>query len=99
MLPDERTTHENELSLPSEVEGLVVAPGRAVARALIGFLRNEGIHVRTVADANAAFEEALLHPPDLVLIDDSVPPDGGVDLVQRLKANVRLPGQVCVCNK
>ena len=29
MLPDERTTHENELSLPSEVEGLVVAPGRA----------------------------------------------------------------------
>jgi K+-sensing histidine kinase KdpD len=89
MLPDERTTHENELSLPSEVEGLVVAPGRAVARALIGFLRDEGINVRTVADANAAFEEALLHPPDVVLIDERVPPDGGIDLVQRLKTNVR----------
>ena len=60
MLPDERTTHENELSSPSEVEGLVVAPGRAVARALIGFLRNEGIHVRTADDANAAFEECLV---------------------------------------
>src|SRR6188768_1470423 len=89
MLPDERTTHENELSLPSEVEGLVVAPGRAVARALIDFLRHEGINVRTVADGNAAFEEALLHPPDVVLIDDSVAPSGGIDLVQRLKANVR----------
>ena len=99
MLPDERTTHENELSLPSEVEGLVVAPGRAVARALIDFLRNEGIHVRTVADSNAAFEEALLHPPDVVLIDDSVPPTGGIDLVQRLKANVRthfVPAILCV---
>jgi len=98
MLPDERTTHENELSLPSEVEGLVVAPGRAVARALIGFLRDEGIHVRTVADANAAFEEALLHPPDVVLIDDDVPPAGGIDLVQRLKANVRthfVPAILC----
>jgi DNA-binding response OmpR family regulator len=89
MLPDERTTHENELSLPSEVEGLVVAPGRAVARALIGFLRDEGVHVRTVDDAHAAFEETLLHPPDVVLIDDRVPPSGGIDLVQRLKANVR----------
>ena len=88
MLSDERTTHE-ELPAPREVEGLVVAPGRAVMRALVGFLRGEGINVRTVADAEGAFEEALLHPPDLVLIDDRVPPSGGIDLVVRLKANVR----------
>jgi K+-sensing histidine kinase KdpD len=88
MLSDERTTHE-ELPAPREVEGLVVAPGRAVMRALVGFLRGEGINVRTVADAEGAFEEALLHPPDIVLIDDRVPPSGGIDLVVRLKANVR----------
>ena len=88
MLSDERTTHE-ELPAPREVEGLVVAPGRAVMRALVGFLRGEGINVRTVADAEGAFEEALLHPPDIVLIDDRVPPSGGIDLVMRLKANVR----------
>src|ERR687884_306838 len=63
MLSDERTTHE-ELPAPREVEGLVVAPGRAVMRSLVGFLRGEGINVRTVADAEGAFEEALLHPPD-----------------------------------
>ena len=80
MLPDERTTHSNDLSLPSEVDGLVVAPGRAVARALVDFLRGQGINVRTVTDGNAAFEEALLHPPDVVLIDDRVPPAGGIDL-------------------
>ena len=80
MLSDERTTHE-ELPAPREVEGLVVAPGRTVMRSLVGFLRGEGINVRTVADAEGAFEEALLHPPDIVLIDDRVPPSGGIDLV------------------
>ncbi len=100
MLSDERTTHE-ELPAPREVEGLVVAPGRAVMRALVGFLRGEGINVRTVADAEGAFEEALLHPPDIVLIDDRVPPSGGVDLVLRLKANVRthfVPAILCTLN-
>jgi K+-sensing histidine kinase KdpD len=100
MLSDERTTHE-ELPAPREVEGLVVAPGRAVMRALVGFLRGEGINVRTVADAEAAFEESLLHPPDIVLIDDRVPPSGGIDLVVRLKANVRthfVPTILCTLN-
>ena len=100
MLSDERTTHE-ELPAPREVEGLVVAPGRAVMRSLVGFLRGEGINVRTVADAEGAFEEALLHPPDVVLIDDRVPPSGGIDLVLRLKANVRthfVPTILCTLN-
>ena len=100
MLSDERTTHE-ELPAPREVEGLVVAPGRAVMRSLVGFLRGEGINVRTVADAEGAFEEALLHPPDIVLIDDRVPPSGGIDLVHRLKSNVRthfVPTILCTLN-
>jgi K+-sensing histidine kinase KdpD len=100
MLSDERTTHE-ELPAPREVEGLIVAPGRAVMRSLVGFLRGEGINVRTVADGEGAFEEALLHPPDIVLIDDRVPPSGGVELVHRLKANVRthfVPTILCTLN-
>ena len=101
MLPDERTTNSNELSLPSEVDGLIVAPDRTVTRALVGFLRGQGINVRTVADANAAFEEALLHPPDVILIDDRIEPAGGIDLSQRLKANVRthfVPIVLCALN-
>src|SRR4029078_4927307 len=100
MLSDERTTHE-ELPAPREVERLVVARGGGVMRALVGFLRGEGINVRTVADAEGAFEEALLHPPDVVLIDDRVPPSGGIDLVLRLKANVRthfVPTILCTLN-
>src|SRR4051812_47532335 len=89
MLPDERTTHSNTLSLPSDVEGLVAAPGRGVARPLIAFLKTEGINVQTAVDADSAFEEALLHPPDVILIDDRIQPAGGVELCQRLKANVR----------
>jgi signal transduction histidine kinase len=89
MLPDERTTRSNTLSLPSDVEALVAAPGRGVARPLVTFLRSQGISVQTAGDADGAFEEALLHPPDVVLIDDRIPPAGGIELCQRLKGNIR----------
>jgi K+-sensing histidine kinase KdpD len=101
MLADERTTHRNELPLPSEAEGLIVAPDRTIARPLVGFLRAQGLTVRTADDADAGFEEALLHPPDVVLIDDRVGPTGAVDLCARLKDNVRthfVPVIVCALN-
>ena len=101
MLADERTTHRNELSLPSEAEGLIVAPDRTIARPLVGFLRAQGLTVRTADDADAGFEEALLHPPDVVLVDDRVLPSGAVDLCARLKDNVRthfVPVIICSLN-
>jgi len=45
--------------------------------------------VRTSDDANSAFEEALMHPPDVILIDDRIAPAGDIELCQRLKSNVR----------
>jgi K+-sensing histidine kinase KdpD len=101
MLADERTTHRNELPLPSEAEGLIVAPDRTIARPLVGFLRAQGLTVRTAEDADSGFEEALLHPPDVVLVDDRVRPTGAVDLCARLKDNVRthfVPVIVCALN-
>jgi DNA-binding response OmpR family regulator len=89
MLPDERTTHSNTLALPADVEALVAAPGRGVAKALVAFLKSQNINVQTATDTDGAFEEALLHPPDIILIDDRILPTGGIDLCQRLKANVR----------
>jgi signal transduction histidine kinase len=67
----------------------VAAPGRGVARPLVTFLRSQGISVQTAGDADSAFEEALLHPPDVVLIDERIPPAGGIELCQRLKGNIR----------
>jgi signal transduction histidine kinase len=89
MLPDERTTHNNALTLPTQVEALVAAPGRGLARPVLAFLRQQGINVRTSDDANSAFEEALMHPPDVILIDDRIAPAGGIELCERLKGNVR----------
>ncbi|MBC8134193.1 MAG: hybrid sensor histidine kinase/response regulator, partial [Deltaproteobacteria bacterium] len=43
----------------------------------------------TSDDIDSAFEEALMHPPDVILIDDRISPGGGIDLCQRLKGNVR----------
>jgi K+-sensing histidine kinase KdpD len=89
MLPDERTTHNNALTLPTQVEALVAAPGRGLARPVLAFLKQQGISVRTSDDADSAFEEALMHPPDVILIDDRIAPAGGIELCERLKSNVR----------
>ncbi len=101
MLPDERTTNSNELPLPSHVEGLIVAPNRTATRPLLAFLRAQEIAVRTAFDTDAAFEEALLHPPDVIMLDDRVAPSGGIELCRRLKANVRthfVPVVICALN-
>jgi signal transduction histidine kinase len=89
MLPNERTTRSEVVTMPGEVEALIAAPSRAVARPLVDFLKREGINVQLVVNSDSAFEEALLHRPNVVLIDDRVPPAGGIELCQRLKSNTR----------
>ncbi len=89
MLPNERTTRNEVAATPGEVDGLVVAPDRIAARPLVEFLRSEGINVQVVNSSDAGFEEALLHRPNIVLIDEHISKAGGVDLCSRLKANTR----------
>jgi K+-sensing histidine kinase KdpD len=89
MLPHERTTRNEVAATPGEVEGLVVAADRNAARPLVDFLRAEGINVQVVNSTEAGFEEALLHRPNVVLIDEQISTAGGVDLCERLKANTR----------
>jgi signal transduction histidine kinase len=90
MLPDERTTHNNAVTLPTHVEALVASPSRGLARPVLTFLRQQGIGgVRTAEDGDGAFEEALMHPPDVIFIDDRISASGGVELCERLKSNVR----------
>ena len=89
MLPDERTTHNNTIALPAQAEALVVVAGRGQAKSVLAFVRQQGIGVRLAEDTSSAFEEALMHPPDVVLIDDRIPPSGAIELCERLKNNVR----------
>ena len=89
MLPNERTTQDEVAASPRAVEGLVISPNRDLARPLIEFLRSEGINVQVVNSPEMGFEEALLHRPSLVLIDEKISEAGGVDLCERMKANAR----------
>jgi len=89
MLPNERTTRSESVALPREVEALVAAQERTAAKPLVDFLKAEGINVHVVGDADTAFEEALLHRPHIILVDDQLPPAGGIELCQRLKSNAR----------
>jgi len=90
MLSSEPTTRNDVVPTPGQVEGLVVASGRPAARPLVDFLKAEGINVQVVASADVAFEDVLLHRPNLVLIEAHATAAGGVDLCARLKANARL---------
>jgi signal transduction histidine kinase len=85
MLPNETTTRSEVVTPPERIEALVVAHSRDAARPLVAFLRQEKLNVTVVQDADAAFEEALLHRPNVVLIDEGLP----VALCERLKANGR----------
>lgn len=99
MLPNERTTRSEVVTLPGEVEALVASPDRSLAKPIVDFLKGEGINVSLVGNADTAFEEALLHRPNVVIVDDRLPPAGGVELCQRLKGNTRthfVPTIVCV---
>jgi K+-sensing histidine kinase KdpD len=89
MLPNERTTREEVAASPRAVEGLLISPDRDCARPLLEFLRSEGINVQVVGSPDMGFEEALLHRPNVVVIDERISETGGVDLCARLKANSR----------
>ena len=89
MLPNQRTTREEVAASPRAVEGLVVSPNRDSSRPILEFLRGEGVNVQAVSSAQLGFEEALLHRPSVVLIDERISEAGGVDLCGRLKGNVR----------
>lgn len=89
MLPNEKTTRSEVVTIPGEVEALIAAPSRADARPMVEFLKREGINVQLVVSAESAFEEALLHRPSVLFVDDKIPPAGGIELCQRLKGNTR----------
>jgi K+-sensing histidine kinase KdpD len=89
MLPNERTSRSGIIALPGELETLVAAGDRDDARPLVAFLKNEKLNIAVVSDAEVAFEEALLHRPNLLVVHEALPPGGGIDLCQRLKANTR----------
>jgi signal transduction histidine kinase len=89
MLRNERTTRSEIVALPSEIEALVAAGDRDAARPLVAFLKAEKLNLAVVNHADAAFEEALLHRPNLLLIHEDVDPGGGIQLCQRLKSNTR----------
>jgi K+-sensing histidine kinase KdpD len=89
MLPNERTTREEVAATPGVVDGLVVARNRDAARPSIEFLRAEGINVQFVTSSDLGLEEALLHRPNVILVDESISRSGGVDLCERLKSNTR----------
>lgn len=89
MLPKESTTRSDLVALPGDLEGLVVASDRSAARPMVDFLRSQQLNIQVFTDGDSAFEEALIRPPSVVLIEDGVAPAGGVELCQRLKGNTR----------
>ena len=89
MLPNEATAPTEVATRPEEIEALVASPSRDAARPLVAFLRQEKLNVTVMSDADSTFEEALIHRPNLVVIDAALDPEGGLELCRRLKSNGR----------
>jgi K+-sensing histidine kinase KdpD len=89
MLPNEETTRSELTTRPGELEALLAVAGRDQARPLVAFLKEQRLNVTLVQDADSAFEEAVLHRPNLVVVHQDLPPVGGIEFCQRLKANTR----------
>jgi CheY-like chemotaxis protein len=89
MLPNEETTRSDLSQRPNELEALLAVAGRDQARPIVAFLREQRLNVTLVQDADSAFEEAVLHRPNLVVVHQDLPPSGAIELCERLKANTR----------
>jgi signal transduction histidine kinase len=89
MLSSQRTTRHDVLPSPGQVEGIVVASTRQAARPLVDVLKGEGMNVQVVGSPEVAFEEVLLHRPNLIMIEARTSEVWGVDLCARIKGNAR----------
>jgi signal transduction histidine kinase len=89
MLSSQRTTRHDVLPSPGQIEGIVVASTRQAARPLVDVLKGEGMNVQVVGSPEVAFEEVLLHRPNLIMIEAHASEVWGVDLCARLKGNSR----------
>jgi signal transduction histidine kinase/DNA-binding NarL/FixJ family response regulator len=74
-----KTKAENRYSV------LVVEDNRDLQNFLKNLLENHHYHVRTAADGEEGFKEALKHKPDLILTDVMMPGINGYELARKIK--------------
>src|SRR5687767_9923039 len=75
--------------MPRQPRALIVDDLAEHREILSGLLEPEGYLVETAKDGQEAVERALAEPPDLILMDVSMPRLNGFDACRRLKADER----------
>ncbi len=70
--------------LPAGVRLLVVDDDVMICRQLASGLAQAGFQVVTAHDADAAIAQAVMTPPDVAIVDLTLP-GGGIDVIKRLK--------------
>lgn len=69
---------------------LIVDDTPANLKLLAGMLKEYGYNVRPVPSGKLALEAAEMEPPDLILLDITMPEMDGYEVCSRLKANAKL---------
>jgi len=75
---------------------LIVDDNRDAADALAELMRDFGHDVSTAHDGRSALESATTHPPELVLLDISMPEMDGFEVARRLREEVGLRDAILV---
>lgn len=63
----------------------------AIAEVLTKYLEREGYSVETVGDGQRALDAALSNPPDIVVLDLTLPRVDGLEVCRRLRALAPIP--------
>ncbi len=68
---------------------LVVEDDEHIVKALSVRLKAKGYHVQAAYDAIMAMQKAIEQPPDLILLDITMPGGNGLTLSERLKSSTK----------
>lgn len=79
------------MNVKSDYAGILVAEDSPPnIQVLSDMLKGAGYRVRLVCSGRQAVQAAVAHPPELILLDISLPEMDGYEVCERLKANDRL---------
>jgi signal transduction histidine kinase/ActR/RegA family two-component response regulator len=84
---DQTENEQHMLSYFSNKSVLIIDDDKMSSTILSHFLSDAGINIQTATDGNSGLSTALLHPPDLIILDTQMPGMSGIETLKHIKAD------------
>lgn len=87
---DQTENEQHMLSYFSNNSVLIIDDDKMSSTILSHFLSDAGISIQTATDGNSGLSAALLHPPDLIILDTQMPGMSGLETLKHIKSDTVL---------